>query len=158
EEFAKTSFPLVVLRHSRARSRKSWRGDDRDRILTKAGEFQSEQLVPLLGAYGVQRVLSSSSTRCWRTLAPYADVAEVDLEVTDDLSEEDATGKSVAAHIESLLDAKQAAVICTHRPVLPWVFEALALDDRRLEPGSLFVAHHRRGKVVATEHHNVAFR
>ena len=156
--FRKMTYPLVILRHSRARSRKSWRGDDRDRTLTKAGEFQSEQLVPLLGAYGVDRVLSSSSARCRRTVEPYADVAGVGLEATDELNEEDATGKSVAEHVESLLQTKQAAVLCTHRPVLPWVFESLALEDRKLEPGSLFVAHHRGGKVVATEQHNVAFR
>ena len=157
-EFRKMTYPLVILRHSRARSRKSWRGDDRDRTLTTAGEFQSEQLVPLLGAYGVEQVLSSSSARCRRTVAPYADVAGVDLEATDELNEEDATGRTVAGHVESLLQGKQAAVLCTHRPVLPWVFESLALEDRKLEPGSLFVAHHRRGKVVATEHHDVAFR
>jgi 8-oxo-dGTP diphosphatase len=156
--FRKTSYPLVILRHSRARSRKSWRGDDRDRTLTKAGEFQSERLVPLLGAYGIERVVSSSSTRCWRTVSPYADVAAVELEVTHELTEEDATEKSVARQVEVLLHAKEAAVLCTHRPVLPWVFESLALEDRALEPGDIFIAHHRRGKVVATEHHNVAFR
>ena len=48
-------------------------------------------VVPILGAYGVKRILSSSSRRCWTTLSPYADVADLDLEVTRDLSEEDAT-------------------------------------------------------------------
>ncbi|HET6626372.1 MAG TPA: NUDIX domain-containing protein, partial [Nocardioidaceae bacterium] len=75
----KRSTPLVVVRHSRARPRRSWHGDDRDRTLTRAGEFQAEQIVPLLGAYGIERVLSSSSRRCWSTVSPYADVADVEV-------------------------------------------------------------------------------
>ncbi len=152
------TYPLIVLRHSRARSRRSWRGDDRDRPLTRAGEFQSEQLVPLLGAYGVEHVLSSSSRRCWSSVSPYADVADLEVEVTDDLAEEGATGTAVSAHVERLLASKEPAVLCSHRPVLPLVFEALALEERNLEPGGLFVVHHRRSKVVAVEQHDVAFR
>ena len=152
------SYPLVVLRHGRARARRSWRGDDRDRTLTRAGEFEAEQMVPLLGAYGVERMVSSSSWRCWQTVAPYADVAGLDVEVTDDLSEEDATGALVSAKVRRLLDTQEPAVLCTHRKVLPWVFEALAVDDRTLDPSDLFVAHHRHGRVVAIEHHDVTFR
>ena len=158
EMVRKKSHPLVILRHARARSRRSWRGDDRDRMLTKAGEFQAEQIVPLLSAYGVGHLLSSSSKRCWTTVSPYADMADLDVEVTDDLSEEDATGESVSAHVDRLLEAREPAALCTHRPVLPWVFESLALEDRKLEPGDLFIAHHRNGKVLAVEQHHVMFR
>ena len=154
----KRSAPLVILRHGRARSRKAWRRDDRERPLTKAGEFQAEQAVPVLGAYGVSRVVTSSSRRCWTTVAPYADVAHLDLEDSDDLSEQDATAENVAAQVREILGRKESTVLCTHRPVLPWVFEALALEPQQLEPGSVFVAHHRRGRVIATEHHTVSFR
>ncbi len=161
EEFAevrKKSYPLVILRHCRSRSRASWHGDDRDRTLTKAGEFQAQQVVPLLQAYGVCRVVSSSSRRCWTTVSPYAHVAGVEVHVSDDLTEEEATGAAVSAHVQQLLEAKEPAVLCTHRPVLPWVFEALAIEERKLEPGSLLVAHHRAGKVLAVEQHDVTFR
>jgi 8-oxo-dGTP pyrophosphatase MutT (NUDIX family)/phosphohistidine phosphatase SixA len=154
----KKTYPLVVLRHGRARSRKSWTKDDRERPLTKAGEFQAEQVVPVLGAYGVTHVLTSSSRRCWRTVGPYADVAGLDMEDTDDLSEQDATFELVAQHVDKLLGLKEASVLCTHRPVLPMVFEALGLEPQPLAPGSVFVAHHRRGRVVATEHHDISFR
>jgi len=157
EDFRKKTYPLVVLRHSHARSRKTWAGDDRDRTLTEAGELQSDLLVPLLAAYGVARVVSSGSVRCRSTVSPYADVTKLDIEATDDLSEEGATSTTVRAQVTRLLDLKAPAVLCTHRPVLPWVFEALALDDRKLEQGGLFVAHHRRGKVVAVEQHDVPF-
>ena len=115
-------------------------------------------MVPLLAAYGVQRVVSSSSRRCWTTVAPYAEVADLEVEMTDDLSEEDATQDLVTAQVRTLLGRKEAAVLCTHRPVLPWVFEALGVDPHPIEPGTLFIAHHRNGKVVATEEHDVSFR
>ena len=158
ERLRKKSYPLVILRHGRAKPRKSWTEDDRERPLTSAGEFQAEQVVPVLGAYGVTHVLTSSSRRCWSTVAPYADVAGLDLEDTDDLSEEDATPKTVAAEVRRLLARKEGTVLCSHRPVLPWVFEALGLEPFHLEPGAVFVVHHRRGRIVATEHHDVSFR
>lgn len=154
----KKTYPLVILRHGRAKSRKSWAKDDRERPLTKAGEFQAEQVVPVLGAYGVTHILTSSSRRCWATVAPYADVAGLDMEDTDDLSEQDATEDLVAEHVDKLLGLKEASVVCTHRPVLPMVFEALGLEPHPLAPGSVFVVHHRKGQVVATEHHDVSFR
>ena len=153
EAVRKRTFPLVVLRHAKALPRKAWDDDDRERPLSDLGEEQSAHLVPILHAYGAQRVVSSSSRRCWTTVAPYADAADLDLEVNDGLCEEDATPASVAAHVHRLLDGKEPAVLCTHRPVLPWVFEALGLEERKLEPGGMLVVHHRRGRVVAAEQH-----
>ncbi len=152
----KKSTPLVVLRHGKAESRKKWSGDDRERPLTSLGELQSEQVVPVLGAYGVRRVLSSSSRRCWTTVAPYADVADLELEVSADLSQEDATEQGVERHVHRLLEAAEPAVLCTHRPVLEHVYAALGLRTRRLpklEPGGMHVVHHRRGEIVAVETH-----
>ncbi|HSE09236.1 MAG TPA: NUDIX domain-containing protein [Nocardioidaceae bacterium] len=158
EQVRKKSYPLVILRHGRAKSRKAWHKDDRERPLTKAGTFQAEQVVPVLGAYGVSHILTSSSRRCWATVAPYADVTGLEMEDTDDLSEEDATPETVAEQVRTLLDLKEASVLCTHRPVLPWVFEALGLEPQHLAPGSVFVVHHRKGRILATEHHDVSFR
>jgi 8-oxo-dGTP diphosphatase len=149
----KKSHPLVVLRHGKALPRRRWEGDDRERPLTPAGELQAEDVVPVLAAYGVSRVVSSSSTRCWTTLAPYVDVAGVELEVTDALSEEDATKESVGAVVEELLAGREPAVLCSHRPVLPRVYEALGVPVEKLAPGQMLVVHHRRGKVLATELH-----
>jgi 8-oxo-(d)GTP phosphatase len=156
DEFArapKRSTPLIVLRHGKARSRRSWRGDDRERPLTRAGELQAEELVPLLGAYGVQRVVSSSSRRCWATVAPYAEVADVEVEELVELSEEDATEVGVTELALEMLASKEPTVLCTHRPVLPLVYAALGVQDPGLEPGEMLVVHHRRGQIVALEHH-----
>ena len=155
----KKSNPLVVLRHGKAKSREKWHAgkdrDDRKRPLSTRGELQAEQLVPVLGAYGVTRVLSSSSRRCWTTVGPYADVAGLDLEVTRDLSEQDATPRSVTRHVHRLLERPEPAVLCTHRPVLPLVYDALGVADPRLDAGAMLVVHHRRGQIMAVEHHQV---
>ena len=151
----KRSTPLLVLRHARAEPRKAWRGDDRERPLAPAGELQSDELVPLLAAYGVRRIVSSSSRRCWTTLAPYAHTADVDLGVTDALTEEDADDQAVTEVVHGLLTSKTPTAICTHRPVLPLVLDALGVHADPLEPGGLLVVHHRRGEVVAVERHDV---
>lgn len=151
---------LIVLRHGIARARKSWRGDDRRRPLLAAGSRQAQRLVPVLSAYGVTRLVSSGSARCTQTLEPYADALGRPLEVDDGFSEEDATRKGVRRRVAGLVAALEEApkhaggvVLCTHRPVLPWVFEVLGLEDPGLEKGEMLVVHLRRGDIVATERH-----
>ena len=64
--------------------------------------------------------------------------------------------RRVADLLAELEDAPRSAgglVLCTHRPVLPWVFDALGLEDPELEKGELLVVHLRRGRAVATERH-----
>jgi 8-oxo-dGTP pyrophosphatase MutT (NUDIX family)/phosphohistidine phosphatase SixA len=151
---------LVVLRHGVARSRKSWAKDDRLRPLVVGGQRQSDRLVPVLAAYGVTRLVSSGSARCTQTLEPYAASIGGELELDDVLSEEDMTDKGVRRLVRSLVADLEATpkrsggtVVCTHRPVLPVVFEALGVDDPGLEKGEMLVLHLRRGRVVATERH-----
>jgi 8-oxo-dGTP diphosphatase len=143
--------PLVVLRHAEARSRKAWRQDDRLRPLLQAGRGQAQKLVPVLGAYAVSRVVSSSSTRCVESVGPYADTTGWPLNLQDGLTEEAATPKSVARVVGELVAAGEGAVLCTHRPVLPAVFDALGVKDPGLEPGGMLVAHLRKGTVQAIE-------
>jgi 8-oxo-dGTP diphosphatase len=53
--------------------------------------------------------------------------------------------------VDELLHCGESAVVCTHRPVLPAVFDAVGVAGPKLEPGGLLIVHHRKGKVVATE-------
>jgi 8-oxo-(d)GTP phosphatase len=146
--------PLVVLRHGKARSRRVWRGDDRRRPLLKPGDAQAERLVPLLAGFGVTAVHTSSSTRCVDTVAPYAHAADLPVVTHDLLSEEDATLDAVVDLVDELLESGEGAVLCTHRPVLLTVLDAIGVPgDVRLEPGEMLVAHHRKGRLVATERH-----
>jgi 8-oxo-dGTP diphosphatase len=144
---------LAVLRHGKARSRKAWRKDDRKRPLLVAGTAQARAAVPLLAAYGVSRVVTSSSTRCADTVAPYAELSGWPVTSTDGLSEEDATAESVLEVVDDLLHADEDAVLCTHRPVLPAVYDAIGIPAEPQPTGSLVVVHHRRGRVRAVERH-----
>ncbi len=149
--FERKSVPVLVLRHAEASRRDKWDDDDRRRPLTSAGRAQSELLVPLLRAYGVSRVVTSSSERCVATVTPYAVASEQGLEITDVLSEEDSTPSSVIEEMDDLLELRRPTVVCGHRPVLPMMFEALGLEATPLDPGALAVLHHRAGRIVAVD-------
>ncbi|GAA1930920.1 NUDIX hydrolase [Nocardioides marmoribigeumensis] len=149
--YAKRSVPLVVLRHAQAAARSRHKGDDRRRGLTVAGGRQAERLVPMLQAYGVTMVVSSSSDRCWRTVAPYAAARDLGIEVTHGLCEEDASAATVVHEVARLLEERVPAVLCTHRPVLPMVLETLGLEPTPVDPGAAIVVHHRHGRIVAIE-------
>ena len=145
---------VYLVRHAKAGSRKAWSGDDRKRPLDEEGREQAERLVPLLAAYDVSRLVTSSSTRCRKTVTPYADASGLKLEEYDGLSQEDASAESVVEVVDDLLETKEGSVLCTHRPVLPSVLEALGVEVVRLAPAGMLVVHHRSGAVVATEPHH----
>ncbi|MCW2831498.1 MAG: hypothetical protein JWP31_2190 [Aeromicrobium sp.] len=140
---------LVVLRHGKAAPRKAGL-DDLGRPLTSDGARRAEALVPILGAYGVRRVVTSPAMRCAQTVEPYAQSISTFLEVDDRLSEATRAGQ-VQRSVQSLLEHKQPVVLCTHRPTLPWVSDALGADVDFLAPGEAVVIHHRKGSVLATE-------
>ena len=140
-----------MLRHAKAQSRKAWEGDDRERPLEDLGLEQARRLVPFLGAWDVTRVVSSSSTRCVQSVAPYADARGHKLRTTDVLSEEDATDAAVVEVVADLLDRRESAVLCTHRPVLPVVLEAVGVRPESLDPGGCVLVHHRKDRLVAAE-------
>lgn len=151
---------FVILRHAVARSRSSWSADDRLRPLQASGLRQSERLVPVLRAYDIRQLVTSSSTRCVQTLEPYADATGWTMDREDALTEEDATPRTVRRLVRRLASELQQApssagglVLCAHRPVLPWAFDAFGLDDPHLAKGEMMVLHLKRGKVRATERH-----
>jgi 8-oxo-dGTP diphosphatase len=141
----------VVLRHGKARSRRSWSEDDRLRPLLQVGEEQAQRLVPLLAAFDVTAAHTSSSTRCVQTVLPYVDTTGWPVKTYDELSEEGASVPGIVDLVDDLLDGGEGAVLCSHRPVLPSVLDAVGVPEVRLEPGSMLVVHHRKGRVVATE-------
>ncbi|HYJ68276.1 MAG TPA: NUDIX hydrolase [Nocardioidaceae bacterium] len=145
--------PLIVLRHTAARSRTRWKGDDQRRTLTAGGLREAQRLVPLLQAFGITHVVSSDAARCVQSVVPYADHLDVDIVLDADLTEERATRRRVAARMRALLVGKRPTVVCTHRPVLPLVFEALGVPPVPLEPSQLMVVHRRSGRVLGTELH-----
>jgi 8-oxo-dGTP pyrophosphatase MutT (NUDIX family)/broad specificity phosphatase PhoE len=144
---------FAVLRHGQARSRKAWRKDDRVRPLLVRGAQQARAAAPVLEAFGVTRIVSSSSRRCVDTVAPYAERSGRRVRGTAALSEEDATAKKVRRVVDELLGSGEDVVLCTHRPVLPAIYEAIGIPPEPQATGELVVIHHRRGRVRALERH-----
>lgn len=129
------TWPLAIVRHAKATPRSDWHGsDDRLRPLLSVGRQRATQLVPILSAYGIERFVTSSSTRCAETLEPAARAARRSLRMRDDLSEECFEERPHAAmdRLDRVLRKRRPATICSHGPLLPPLLEALAsrIDDR----------------------------
>ncbi|NYJ75927.1 NUDIX domain-containing protein [Allobranchiibius huperziae] len=119
---------LAVVRHGDAVSRSSWDRSDTDRPLTPQGKKRAAALTPALGAYGVRRLVSSPSTRCTATVAPYARAHQLQIREKRGLSEEvfaDEPGRALR-HMERALERGEFTALCTHRPVLPALLHRLA--------------------------------
>lgn len=123
-----TTWPLLVIRHARSRSRSSWSKIDPLRPLNPRGDERAEALIPILAAYGVTRVVTSTSVRCLDTVLPYAVTAGKRARLKSGLSEEGFAEQPDRApyHLTRLLERGDAAVVCTHGPVLPVLLERLA--------------------------------
>ena len=144
---------LMVLRHAEATPRSDWKGADGDRPLTETGKLQAKRLVGLLAAFGPKRVVSSPWERCQKTVRPYAKLRQKPIIERGQLSEKgNAKGpKRTKNLVEDLLNGNKTAVVCTHRPALPSVLDALAAhaepaleialhEGRTLSPSDLLVA------------------
>ncbi|MET0999441.1 MAG: NUDIX hydrolase [Marmoricola sp.] len=151
----KATSVLIVVRHAKAHKRGTWDGPDPKRPLTELGEEQARALVPLLHAYGISRVLTSSSVRCVDTVQPYATEQVLPLVEADELSEELYNDSGARALLTDLMTTRGPSVLCSHRPILPHLFELLGIEEEPLAPAELVAYHHRRGALVATERHDV---
>jgi len=123
-----TTWPLVVVRHARSRSRSSWPNADPLRPLNPRGRERAKALIPMLAAYGVTRVVTSPSVRCLDTVLPYAVAAGKRARLKSGLSEEGFAEQPDRApyHLTRLLERGNAAVVCSHGPVLPVLLGRLA--------------------------------
>ncbi|WP_172885757.1 NUDIX domain-containing protein [Jiangella sp. DSM 45060] len=148
---------LVLLRHAKAVSRSSWSGPDLERPLAPDGLADVEPLGEALATLSPRRVLSSDAVRCAETVRPFARKLGLVVELEPHLSEESlrvTAGQHPAAELITSLLRNGAAVVCSHRPVLPLLFEAAGADaDGGLEPAAFAVVHHDHGQVVAVERH-----
>jgi 8-oxo-dGTP diphosphatase len=59
----------------------------------------------------------------------------------------------VRAAVDQLVHSGEDSVLCTHRPVLPALYDALGIARERQATGELVVVHHRKGRVRAVERH-----
>lgn len=163
--------PLIVLRHAKAMARKRWKGTDVDRPLDPKGSAQADRLAVLLACYGIRRVVSSDALRCVDTVRPFATaercLVEHEPRVTEEAHDESPPGAADA--VRELLADPAPTVLCSHRPVLPTLLDALgSLPASPFDPASVcdeplatsaFVVVHRRiteegAQIVAVERHD----
>lgn len=173
---AKATTPMVVLRHTQSVKRAEWAisaesldEPDAYRPLTSVGRIQAGMLASALAAYGISELHSSDSVRCRDTVGPYATARSLAINLEPSLSEEQhlQSPEDASARASELAAIDSAFVLCTHRPVLPTVMEALANKfeleiefkkafDPALTPGSMVVYHRdaaNLSKVVSVERH-----
>ncbi len=154
------STPLLIVRHAKAMPRSEWDKPDHTRPLSDHGQRQSRHLVALLHAYGVTRLVSSTSTRCQQTLKPYAHHRKLTMDSQLALSEEQAkrdpkqVGVLVAQVAAQTATSGEPTAICGHRPVLPAMLRALGLRSQHMQPAAVIVAHlSATGSILAVEFH-----
>ncbi len=162
--------PLILLRHATAVSRADFEADDRLRPLQGKGRSQARSLASLLQAYGISTVYSSDSVRCLETVRPFATLRKITIEQEPIFSEPGFARSPEAAtdRLESILANRRAAVLCTHRPVLPALLDAViprstgptrqllrAVCSQGLAPAAFLVLHRTtepEPAIIAAEH------
>jgi 8-oxo-dGTP diphosphatase len=168
--------PVIVLRHAKATPRADWKGgkgiDDGHRPLLPDGLAQAQSLKPILAAFGIKLVVTSTWVRCRDTVAPFANSRKLKIIERSQLSEfGNAKGpKRTVNVVEDVIDDGRAAVICSHRPALPTILETVGIFAERtlaaeiraaadLKPSHMLVIHLNvrkvagKRKVVAIERH-----
>lgn len=124
---------LMIIRHGKAMLRKDWTGPDQRRRLAGRGRKQAKQLMDLLDAFCIERLVSSSATRCVQTLEPFAESRRLPIRKVDILTEEEGmqhpqrVGRFMA-ELKSGVDRPTA--VCGHRPVLPAMYEGLETSHK----------------------------
>lgn len=123
------TFPLILLRHAKAVSRADWEGADPTRPLTEKGHRQAKAIVAPLRAFGVRRIVSSDAERCLQTIAPLQKKVSHAARVTKKISQDawDDGTADIRAVIGHRIRSRKAAVLCSHRPVLPAILTEMAL-------------------------------
>lgn len=162
------TWPLIVVRHAKAKPRSSWTRAEGERPLAATGRRQAVAVSRLLEAWRPSWVVSSPWERCIQTVAPYLKSRDIKLKLADSITERNAGRKpdKASSTVEKLFDKRRPVALCTHRPVLPLVFGvlqrhmtkslamALPVDDPFLSPGEVLISHVSvkvPGRIVAVE-------
>jgi 8-oxo-dGTP diphosphatase len=154
EEFRVSAFrssALLVVRHAEAHKRKTWKHDDSERPLSAEGRRTAEDLVPVLAAYGITRVVTSDAVRCVDTVLPYVNAHQAKMRLEPGISEEGASDSSLQEIAAEALKSDKRMALCTHRPVIPRLSAALGFPSEEIDPGAIIVIHRSQGRIVSVE-------
>ncbi len=101
----------------------------------------------------MSRIGSSSSTRCVDTVRPYAEHSGWPIEAPTGSRRRTPPPPAWSRSSTSWSTSGEDALLCTHRPVLPSVYDALGIAPEHHATGEMVVIHHRHGRVRAVERH-----
>ncbi|MEO0061292.1 MAG: hypothetical protein RL343_910 [Actinomycetota bacterium] len=165
--------PFILLRHAKATPRTEWKNGEATRPLLPFGKKQAKALVPTLNAFGIKKVVSSPWARCRTTVEPYAKAKGYPVVERTQLTEfgNKKGPQRTTKVVHDLLLETIATVLCSHRPALPTIIDAMGkhasgknlaklLEAKTLAPGHLVVAHLSMGKgkqprkIVGVEFHS----
>lgn len=119
---------LIILRHAKATPRSDWNKGEATRPLLDDGRLQAKRIVPLIGAYGPKRLISSPWKRCADTVLPYAKKCNKKVILRSQITEfkSKKNPKQARQIVEDVFKDTKNALICTHRPALPEVLKAIS--------------------------------
>ena len=156
---------LILVRHASAGDKAEWDGQDLARPLDAAGAADAAALAGLLACYGTRtRVISSPALRCTATVAPFAALAGLPVELEPSFASASpmpvrpGRAAQVAAAITT---GGQPAVLCAHRENLP-VLLGVACGElgspppqgAELAKGGFWVLHTASGRLAGAERHD----
>lgn len=131
EEGAAEARPLLLVRHAKAESRKSWDGTEENRPITPNGCAASYALDRELACYNPVRLVTSPWLRCQQTVQMLSWQTKRPMEYAEALTEDafaanpDGAWAAFLAEINATLGTPSASLVCMHRPVIGGMFERL---------------------------------
>jgi 8-oxo-dGTP diphosphatase len=146
--------PVIVLRHAKATPRSDWSNGESTRPLLPLGRIQAAILTNILAAYAPKTVLTSRWLRCTDTVAPFISNNHIRLVKRSLLSERGAKLSPIRTSklVRKFARRNGGVVICSHRPALPTILDAISVygDEEQQEqlklaqsmkPGELYIIH-----------------
>lgn len=136
---------LILVRHGKAESRKSWQGSEATRPITPLGSASSYALGRELACYAPNRIVSSPWKRCVETVATFAHDSSLSIEQIAELTEDHHENKPkstlsvLISEIQNLdrnaqntqntqnteANINNSTVMCLHRPIIGTFFDYL---------------------------------
>ncbi|RFT29293.1 DNA mismatch repair protein MutT [Gardnerella vaginalis] len=136
---------LILVRHGKAESRKSWQGSEATRPITPLGSAASYALGRELACYAPNRIVSSPWKRCVETVATFAHDSSLSIEQIAELTEDHHEDKpkstlsvliseiqNLDCNAQNTQNAKNteaninnSTVMCLHRPIIGTFFDYL---------------------------------
>lgn len=157
--------PLILVRHASAGSKSQWLSDDQSRPLDARGTKDAEALAGLMRCFGTGRVVSSPAERCVATVAPYAALVGVEVEIEpafEVVKKAPVVADPEAAKAMAVLAAAdEPVVVCAHRENMPFLLDAacaeLGAECPPVEPlrkGEFLILHRADGRLAAIDRYH----